>query len=750
MKEKQFQPRQPYVRDGAKRPRRSARGSRLPYWLAKQPFILNFNKLTRRRKLLLVGWLGASTLVLITLFTTIYFANSLGSKDRIMNRNKTGVTLLDQNNNEFYSFYNAKSSTAIPLDKIAKSAQQAATSSEDKNFYNHGGFSISGIGGAVWQNIRPGGLDNGGSTITQQLVKTALLSEQRSYIRKFQELVLSVEIERRYSKDEILEMYLNSVYFGEGAFGIEDASQTYFGIPASQLSVAQSSLLIGLLPAPSSYSPISGDANKALKRQNYVLGRMQEDGFITDSEKKEAKATPLQFAQAKPDQQLRAPHFALMVKDELTKKYGEEKIARSGYRVKTTLNLTVQNQAESAVAKQVDRLARSNVGNGSAVVIDPKTGEVRALVGSKDWSNEVFGKFNIATHTRQPGSSFKPITYATGIESEQFSAATLLHDKPTDFGGGYQPKNYDLGYRGDVTVRRSLANSLNIPAVEAQKMAGVDSTLETAKKLGLTTVDKKSDYGLSLTLGTAPAKLIEMTNAYATFANGGNYNESTTISGIIDKNKKQIFTHKLKPQRAISAETAYIMSSILSDNTARSEIFGSSLNLKSGRAAAVKTGTTEDYRDAWTIGYTPSLTTGVWIGNNDNSPMSRVAGSSGAAPIWRDIMNGALSGTNNEQFQQPAGLTTGTICRANGALAQTNEGQSTMTEFFKPGTLPTRTCNEPRPVEPPPPTVEPKPETTDDQTSSDTEEDAPTAPPITPGGGDADTETPDLPTTDSQ
>ena len=702
MKEKQYQPRQPYARDKAKRPRRSAHSSKLPYWIAKQPLVQKFNKLTRRRKMLLLGWVGASVLVVITLFTTVFFANTLGSKDRIMNRNKTGVTLLDQNNTEFYSFYNAKSSTIIPLDKIAPSARQAAIASEDKDFYKHGGFSVKGIGGAVWQNIRPNGLDNGGSTITQQLVKTALLSEERSFLRKYQELVLSVEIERRYSKDEILEMYLNSVYFGEGAFGIEDAAQTYFGIPAANLSIAQSSVLIGLLPAPSAYSPISGDAQKTLVRQSYVLGRMEEDGFITQAQKAEIKNTPLVYAEIQPDKQLRASHFALMVKQELEEKYGEEKIARSGYQVRTTLNLDTQNKSEAAVAEQVNRLSRSNVGNGSAVVIDPKTGEVRALVGSKDWYNESFGKFNIATTTRQPGSSFKPISYATGIENKDFSAATILHDKPTDFGGGYSPKNYDLKYRGDVTVRQSLANSLNVTTIEAQKMAGVDETVDIANKLGISTVDKKTDYGLSIGLGTAPAKLIDMTNAYATFANGGVYNKPTTIASITNKNKKEIFKHKAASKQVIDKQTAFIISSILSDATARKETFGSSLSLRSGRLAAVKTGTTEDYRDAWTIGYTPSIATGVWIGNNDNSPMSRIAGSSGAAPIWRDIMNGALASSQKEQFEQPAGLTSRSICRATGELAETNDGQGIMTEYFIPGTLPTATCNKPKPVEPTP------------------------------------------------
>lgn len=699
MTEKSYQPRQPYTRDRAKRARKSVHSSRLPYWLARLPIVQKFSRMTRKRKIVLLTWTGGSVLVVLTLFTTVYFANTLGSKERIMNRNKTGVTLLDQNDKVFYTFYNAHSNTYVSLEKIADPVKKAVVASEDKDFYKHAGFSPKGIVNAVWQNVRPNGLNNGGSTITQQLVKTALLSEQRSYIRKYQELVLSVEIERRYSKDEILEMYLNSVYFGEGAFGIEDAAQVYFGKSAQALDTAESSLLIGLLPAPSAYSPISGDVAKAKVRQSYVLQRMEEEKSISAADEAAAKATPLTYVGKKSDIELRAPHFALMVKSELEKKYGEERIARSGYIVKTTLNLDWQTKAEAAVSSQVDKLARSNVSNGSAVVIDPKNGEVRALVGSKDWNNEVFGKFNIATATRQPGSSFKPIVYGSGIENKVYSAASIFEDKATDF-GGYAPKNYDLRYRGEVTLRRALANSLNIPAVSALKQNGIPRTIKTAESLGITTLGDKN-YDLTMALGSAPANLTEMTNAYATYANSGKHNDITLISSITNKEKKNILTYKPKNKQAISAQTSYIMSSILSDNTARSELFGSSLNLARNRVAAVKTGTTENYRDAWTIGYTPSLTVGVWIGNNDNTPMSRVAGSSGAAPIWKNLMQGILANSTAEKFVVPSGLTQRSVCRANGALSQTT-GPNTLTEYFIPGTLPTATCNEAKKVEPAP------------------------------------------------
>lgn len=710
MAEKRYQPQQPYERDRARRPRRPVHNSRLPRWIAEIPLVRKFSQLSRRRKIVLSLWTGASVLVVLALLTTIVFASTLGSKERIMNRNKTGVTLLDQNNEVFYTFYNAHSNTYVSLDAIADPVKEAVISSEDKDFYNHAGFSPRGIANAVWQNVRPGGLDNGGSTLTQQLVKIALLSEERSYLRKYQELVLSVEIERRYSKDEILEMYLNSVHFGDGTFGIEDAAQHYFGKSATELDLAQSSMLIGLLPAPSIYSPISGDAEKAKQRQVYVLRRMREDGKITKEQEESAKAQELAFVGSTNRQDFKAPHFALFVKDQLEQKYGAEKVARSGYMVKTTLNTDWQAKAEAAVSNQVNRLASSNVSNGSAVMIDPKTGSLLAMVGSKDWNNEAFGKFNVATATnRQPGSSFKPLVYATGIENKNFSAASILQDKATDFGDGFSPKNNDLRYRGDVTVRRALATSLNVPAVAALQQAGIDETVKTAREMGVNTLDEKGDYGLSLALGTAPARLTEMTNAYATFANGGRYNQLTSFTEITDKNKRRIYTYKPENKAAISPQTSYIMSSMLSDSSARSEVFGSSLNLSGRRPAAVKTGTTENYRDAWTIGYTPSLAVGVWIGNNDNSPMSRVAGSSGAAPIWRTIMQQSLQGSQLEEFSQPNGLTVRSICRSNGALAE-NGGDNTMTEYFIPGSLPTTRCNE-RPQQVEQPAIKPEEET---------------------------------------
>lgn len=651
---------------------------RLPFW----------------KKIFVVAWPTLLLLLFVAIITTISFAGALGSKDALMNRNKTGVTLQDRNGTVFYEFNNAHTDSYVALKDIAPIAQKALISSEDKDFYKHAGFSVTGIANAVFQNAVNGGGAGGGSTLTQQLVKNALLSQERSIFRKYQELVLSIEVERRYSKDEILEMYMNSVYFGEGAFGIEDASKMYFGKSAKDLDLAQASMLIGLLPAPNAYSPVTGDAEKAGQRQKYVLNRMVEDGYIKADEQTAALNEKLSYQEPKTNTGAdKAPHFAIMVKQWLEDKYGEEKVARSGYVVKTTLNLDDQALAEAAVQKQVSALSRSNVSNGSAVIIDPTSGEVLALVGSIDYSNKDFGAVNMATASRQPGSSFKPIVYGTGIENRKMTAATIFSDTAKDF-NGYKPKDYDLRYRGDVTLRRALANSLNIPAVEAMQQIGVQNVLDQAKKAGITTLTQSADnYGLPLALGSGQANLLEMTSAYTAFANQGKRNDVQIVTSITDKNKNEIYKGEAKSSNVWSAGTAYIMSSILSDNSARSELFGNSLTVSSQRPVAVKTGTTDDYRDAWTIGYTPSLAIGVWIGNNDNSKMSSVAGSSGAAPIWVSLMRQITAKYPVQQFTKPSTVVSHAVCRGDGALAQ-KEGSNTYNEYFLSGTLPTKTCND--------------------------------------------------------
>ncbi len=704
-------------RSSIRRPAYGQKGGRIGNLIAA------YRRLPLWKKIFVVLWPTVILLVFIAVVTTISFAGALGNKDALMNRNNTGVTLLDRNGKVFYTFNNAHNDTYVQLKDIAPIAQKAVVSSEDKDFYKHPGFSVAGIASAMLQNITHGGGAGGGSTLTQQLVKNALLSQERSIFRKYQELVLSIEVERRYSKDEILEMYLNSAYFGEGAFGIEDAAKTYFGKSAKDLDNAQAAMLIGLLPAPSAYSPISGDAHKAKVRQEYVLGRMQSDGVLNQDQVTAAKGEQLSYQPAKADEAPDAPHFALMVKQWLEDKYGEEKVARSGYKVTTTLDLDTQSKAQAAVQSQVNRLASSKVTNGSAVAIDPRTGEVLALVGSVDWSNNVFGKVNMATSSRQPGSSFKPFVYATGIQNRQMTGATIFSDTAQNF-SGYQPKDYDLKYRGDVTLRRALSNSLNIPAVEAMQKVGINNVIQNAKAAGLTTLDKTADeYGLPLALGSGQAKLIEMTSAYGAFANEGNHAQTQLVLNIVNKDKQKIYEEKVASSSVWSSGTAYIISNILSDNSARSEVFGSSLTVSGNRPVAVKTGTTEDYRDAWTIGYTPSLAIGVWIGNNDNSQMSAVAGSSGSGPIWINLMRQLLTNKAVEKFNQPSTVVSHDVCKNNGALAQTS-GSNTYSEVFLSGTLPTATCNEAK--------QEQKPDTTQNQQQETTKQD--TTDPSTPTG----------------
>lgn len=627
-------------------------------------------------------------LTFIPIFTYYVFAKDLVSEKVIMNHNDSGVVLLDRYGNPFFTFYQAKHKDPVSLPEISINAQKAVIAIEDKDFYRHPGFSIKAIIRSFYLDVLSQNFAYGGSTITQQLVKNSLLSSNKDLLRKYQEIALAYELERRYSKNQILGMYLNSVYFGDGAFGIEEASETYFGKKASDLNLAEASMLAGLLPAPSKYSPLTGSLKEAKIRQEEVLKDMYEQGYISKVEMEQAKNQKLVFYNGS-DINTQAPHFALYVKDELIKKYGEEQIARSGYRVKTSLDLSKQVVAEEEVKNQVEKLAPNGATNGAAVVIDPKTGEILAMVGSYDWYDNKFGKQNMAISPRQPGSSFKPIYYVAAFEEGLITPATILQDVPTVFPINYKPKDYDGRYRGPVTVRRVLSNSLNIPSVEVLQKLGIPLALEMATRLGITTLNDPSRFGLSLALGAGEVKLVEMTDAYATFANQGIYNQPTSILDIEDKNGNVIYKYKQENESIIAPQYTFLISSILSDNNSRAEEFGNTLTIS--RPAAVKTGTSEDYRDAWTIGYTPSLAVGVWVGNNDNHPMDNIAGSLGAAPIWRNLMEDFLKGTSIEKFTPPSGIVYTRTCN-NYGMSSKQATSSANFEYFAEGTQPTQSC----------------------------------------------------------
>lgn len=672
-----------------------------------------------KREIISLWLLIVTVVALVPIATYLYFAKDLRSKDSIMNRGKTGVVLLDRNNTPFFTLYQAKQIQFVPIADIPLVVQNAAIASEDRDFYSHSGFSIRAIIRSLIEDVKQKELAYGGSTITQQLVKNALLTSNKTILRKYQEIVLANEIERRYTKKEILEMYLNSVYFGEGAFGIDQAAETYFGKKPNYLNLSEAALLIGLLPAPSQLSPLSSDGEEAILRQKIILQKMEEQGYITKAQREEAIQQKLIFATTQEsDLNKVAPHFALMVKEQLIEKYGEETISRSGFKVKTTLDLEAQIYAENIVQNQVTHLASSNVSNGAAVAIDPKTGELLVMVGSANWFDEKYGKLNIATAPRQPGSSFKPIIYAKALEEKYITLASVLPDEPTTFPGNYKPLDYDKKFRGKVLARRALANSLNIPSVEVMRRVGVEPALEYAKSLGLTTLGRPSDNGLSLVLGTGAVPLIELTNVYATFANKGVQHEVTSIIQVTNKYDQVVYKKESRTKEVIHPEIAFLISSVLSDNKTRAEQFGNTLTIS--RTAAVKTGTTENYRDAWTLGYTPQITVGAWVGNNNNAPMEKIAGSLGAAPIWKGIMEYFLRGLPVEPFTQPPGVISKTVCSTQGLLIRESTS-SAISEFFLKGTEPTKYCfGEPSVTTPSSQEQDPNDKDDEDDTPTDT------------------------------
>ncbi len=700
---------------------------RLKWWLrAKWRW---FKQLTWWQKTLLVGGPLIVILLIIPLLTFAYFALTMGDMEQVMNRNNTGIVLKDIHGETFYSTGTAEHRDLVPLDQIAKSTQQALIASEDKNFYEHRGFSVLATLRAVYGYVFSGGGEFGGSTLTQQLAKMTLLSGERGMLRQYQAFSVAVAIEQRYSKDEILAMYLNSAYFGNNSFGIEQAAKNYFNKTPAELTTAESTLLIGLLPAPSIYSPVTGDPAKGKERQDEVLKRMVREQMITEEERTAASAQELAY---QPPVQITndAPHFTEMVVAELYDKYGEEIVERSGYQVMTTLDLSLQRQAMANVQGQIGYIQQMGGSNAGLIAIDPKTGEIRALVGSVDYDNEEWGKVNMATTKRQPGSTFKPIYYSAALAEGVITPATIIKDEPINI-NGYQPQNATRRYYGDVTVRQALARSLNIPAIKVMQQYGIEKSITAAKKLGITTLDKQpSDYGLALAVGAAEVPLQEMTNAYAAFANNGNVRENTTIHEIKNKFNKTIFTHSSKAKEGVSAAGAYLLTNILADQNARSYMFGSSLNVPS-KTVAVKTGTTDDNRDAWAIGYTPDITIGVWVGNNNNEMMTS-GGADMAGPIWRKTMQSAI-GTSSPSFARPGGVIERNVCYGTGGLAQ-NRGENTYSEVFLTNALPKNSCNatsekkeeekppEPEPQEQP---VAPLPEPQEpvDPQPNDTDED---------------------------
>ncbi len=617
--------------------------------------------------------------------------------------------ILDRNGNILYEILdpNAGRRTYVPLSKISPYLLAATIATEDKDFYSHPGFNVLAIFRAFWQNYQSGEVVSGASTITQQLARALLFSPEeraeQSYDRKIREAVLASEITRRYSKDDILELYLNEIYFGNLAYGVEAASETYFGLRADQLTLGQASFLAGLPQAPSVYD-VYTRPDLALQRHEAVLVLMyqasQEQGCIYVSNNPQRICVdPVMVTQAademknyafhSPDVQIRYPHWVDYIRGLLEQQYDAQTIYRSGFTVYTTLDPGLQDLAEQIVRSQVERLQENRASSGAMIAIRPNSGEILAMVGSVDFYNEaISGQVNMAINPRQPGSSIKPLTYIAAFE-KGWTPGTLIWDVPSDFppsgvpndpSPAYEPVNYDGRFHGPVTVRTALANSYNVPAVKALNFVGINDNPDTAaadgfinlaQRMGISTLTRQ-DYGLSLTLGGGDVTLLELTNAYATIANYGRRLPPVAITRILDKSGQEVYRYNPPSgDQVIRAEHAYLISSILSDNEARSPAFGANSVLNLPFAAAVKTGTTNDFRDNWTLGYTPDLAVGVWVGNADYTPMVNTSGLTGAAPIWSEFMQtavGQFTGGNPSPFSRPGGVIDHVICAISGTL----------------------------------------------------------------------------------
>lgn len=565
--------------------------------------------------------------------------------------------IFDRNGNLLFQIYAAQNRTTVPLSSIPLYLRQASIAIEDKNFYRNYGFDALAILRAAKANLSGQSLQ-GGSTITQQLVKSTLLTPEKSIKRKIKEIILAFWTERLYNKNQILEMYFNQVPYGGTAWGVQAASQTYFGKDVKDLTLAQSAFLAGLPKAPSIYSPYGQYSNLWKDRQKEVLQKMKELGYITEEQKKDALSEKLSFNA--PQIPIQAPHFVMYIRDLLIKKYGIEMVEKGGLQVKTTLDLNIQNKAQDIVADEVGNNSSLGISNGATLVTNPKNGDILAMVGSADFADSNGGNVNLTTSLRQPGSSIKIVTYSAAL-SNGFTAATMLDDSPISFSSPgssvYSPVNYDGRFHGRISLRIALANSLNVPAVKTLDRIGVATMVEFGKKMGITTWKSADNYGLSITLGAAEVKMVDMAVAYGTLANLGQRVDLNPILKITDSQDNLIEKKDVKKVDVLKPAVAYIMSNILADNAARAMEFGtnSPLNI-SNHTVSVKTGTSDNKRDNWTIGFTPSYLVEAWVGNNNNSPMSQdlASGITGAAPIWHRVMSLLLEKREDEKLAMPS------------------------------------------------------------------------------------------------
>ena len=619
-----------------------------------------------------IGFLGAIAVVLFLLGAVIIWAAvmPIPAINEFENRQVAESTkIYDRTGNVvLYDVHGAVRRTSVPLDDISLFVQEATISIEDDTFYRNAGFRPLSFLRAVAVDLMSGSYAQGGSTITQQVVKNALLNQKKTILRKIQEIILALRLTRNYSKQQILNAYLNEVPYGGTIYGVQEASQYFFGVDAKDVGLAQAAYLAALPQAPTYYSPYGNHKKELDQRKNLVLAKMKAEGYITDAEFASAKAENVQF-RSEVQAGIKAPHFVFYIREYLEKKYGVDVVENGGLRVTTTLDYDLQAKVEETVDKYSARMERDfNASNEAMVAIDPKTGQILAMVGSRDYFNdEIEGKYNDALALRQPGSSFKPFVYATALE-KGYTPETVVFDLPTQFSTScsaqdnfnntppcYSPQNYDEKFLGPISLRSALAQSRNVPSVKVLHLAGIKDALKTAADLGITTLGEASRYGLTLVLGGGEVNLLEMTGAYAVFANDGIKNEPTGILQVTDRSGTKLEEYSGKPSRVIDVQIARQISDILSDDAARAPEFGARSPLYfSGIDVADKTGTTNDSRDAWVIGYTPSIAVGAWAGNNDNSPMVKKIAAFIVTPMWHEFVEYAAEKYPADSFPPPS------------------------------------------------------------------------------------------------
>jgi len=645
---------------------------------------------------------AAVVLFLIIIFLFLWYSRDLPYPDKVKQHKGFSTVILDRNEKPIYDIFVDKNRIPVVLSDIPEAVKKATISIEDKDFYKHQGFDPKGLLRALFNIITLRGLQ-GGSTLTQQLVKNVLLTSERTLPRKIKEFILAVQIERKFTKDEILQMYLNEAPYGGTMWGIESAALGYFDKQAKDLTPTESIILAGLPQRPSVYSPFSGNSNAFKKRAEEVLRRLREDGYISAKEETKMTIDLGQVKFATPGGQFIAPHFVLYVKKLLSEMFGEDKVNQGGLRVITTLDAQLQKKSEAIVKEELDKIKDLKVGNGAVFGINPQTGEILTYVGSKEYDStdsEFQGKYDVVSQGyRQPGSALKPITYAVAF-SKGYTPSTVLMDVETHFPGGkdkpdYIPKNYDNKFRGPVQIRFALGNSVNVPAVKTTAMVGIKDILKTSFDMGISSLaptdSNVEKFGLSITLGGGEVRLMDLVAAYGVLATGGVKNDLVSILKVTDANGKTIYEKKPQNGKKILGEdVAFLVSHILLDNQARKEVFGENSYLViPGHTVSAKTGTTDDKRDNWTVGYTSSVVVGVWVGNNDNSAMNPklASGATGAAPIWYRVIREALKDKPNEEFKIPTNVIPLTIDAYAGGLPR--EGKPTRSEYFIKGTEPT-------------------------------------------------------------